>query len=283
MRQPGDLPTVFSGVNAEFLEDLYQQYLRQPDAFDADWQQFFASLPDGSGNGGAHPVEDGNHGSPATAALSSTTPSSTTLPSGTLPSASGALLEDEASLDKQSKVNQLINTYRSFGHTRANLDPLGRNHMKNPPDLSLAFFGLNEADLEESYSTGTVVAPPTATLRGILEQMQATYCGSVGAEFMFIRDHAQRRWLREAMEGSWNQPQFDRQTKLAILTKLAHAEMFEKYLHTKFVGQKRFSLEGAETLIVMMDALVEEAAELGVETVVLVARGHGGFLEPAAI
>jgi 2-oxoglutarate dehydrogenase E1 component len=140
--------------------------------------------------------------------------------------------------------------------------------MKNPPDLSLAHFGLNEADLDEMFSTGTLVAPPLATLREILQQLQQTYCGAVAAEFMYIRDHAQRRWLRETMEGCRNQPQLDKATKLHILSKLAHAELLEKFLHTKFVGQKRFSLEGAETLIVMLDALAEEAAELGAETIV---------------
>ena len=250
MRHPGDLPTACSGVNAEFLEDLYQQYLQQPDAFDAEWRRFFTSLQNGAGNGGAA-------GAPAQGQV------------GAAGAEQAAPADDEASLSKQAKVHQLINTYRNFGHTRARLDPLGRPHMKNPPDLSLAYFGLNEAHLGESFSTGTLVAPPMASLNDILEQMEQTYCGSVGAEFMFIRDHAQRSWLREAMEGSWNQPRFDKPTKLQILTKLAHAEMFEKFLHTKFVGQKRFSLEGSETLIVMLDAMVEEAAELGVEAVVI--------------
>ena len=150
--------------------------------------------------------------------------------------------ESERALDAQSKVHQLINTFRNFGHTRARLDPLGRPHMKNPPDLSLAFFGLGEAHLDMTFSAGTVMGPPMAPLRDILRQMEQTYCGPVGAEFMFIRDHAQRRWLRETMEGSCNRPAVDRKTKHHLLGKVASAEMFEKFLHTKFVGQKRFSL-----------------------------------------
>ena len=252
MGHPGDFPTVFSGVNAEFLEDLFRKYQQAPESFDDGWRHFFAWLQNGGGNGAMQAARAERPGI-----------------NGALQAAqAGQAEEGEAALGKQAKVHQLINTYRSFGHTRAALDPLGRPHMKNPPDLSLAYFGLNEAHLNESFSTGTLVAPPMATLGNILEQVQHTYCGAVGAEYMFMRDHAQRAWLREAMEGSWNEPRFDKESKLRILTKLAHAELFEKFLHTKFVGQKRFSLEGAETLIVMLDALVDESAELGAETVV---------------
>ncbi|MCZ6729765.1 MAG: 2-oxoglutarate dehydrogenase E1 component [SAR324 cluster bacterium] len=248
MRSPEDFPTVFSGVNAEFLENLFRQYQDAPESFSEEWRRFFAWMQNGGGKvAQARPAAGG----------------------GAEPALRQRPLDDaEGSLSKQSKVHQLINTYRNFGHTGARLDPLGRPHMQNPPDLSLAYFGLNEADLDESFSTGTLVAPPLASLRDILQQVSQTYCGSVGAEFMYIRDHAQRSWLREAMEGSWNQPRFDKESKIRILSKLAHAEMFEKFLHTKFVGQKRFSLEGAETLIVMLDALVEEGSELGVDTVV---------------
>jgi len=255
MQTPGDFRSIISGGNAEFLEDLFKKYQEQPDSFSAEWQQFFIWLQNGSGTvvplvaRGASPEGPG--------AVVPTSP------------AAEALTPDEVALNKQAKVHQLIQTYRNFGHTRADLDPLGRAHMKNPPDLSLAFFGLNEADLDEKFSTGTVVAPPMETLRRIVEQMEATYCGSVGAEFMMIRDHNQRRWLRELMEGTWNKPKFDKLIKTDILTKLAQAELFERFLHTKFVGQKRFSLEGAETLIVMLDAMVEECAELGATTIVL--------------
>ncbi len=248
MRNPADSPTVFSGGNAEFLEEMFQEFLRAPEGFDAEWREFFASVQNG-------PAERGGNGAGGKEARP--VPGAPKTP------------DDARALDAQSKVHQLINTYRNFGHTGARLDPLGRPHMKNPPDLSLAFFGLNEAHLDESFSTGTLVAPPLATLREILDQVRQTYCRSVGAEFMFTRDHAQRRWLREAMEGTRNRPNLDKATKQHILTKLAHAELFERFLHTKFVGQKRFSLEGAESLIVMLDAVVEEGAELGVETVAM--------------
>ena len=250
MRDPHELPTVLSGSNAEFLERLYEQFVAQPDSVAPEWREFFEGLQNGGGNGSAL--------AGAAAARA-----------GQPRHLEG--LEGEvavADLTKQSAVFQLINSYRSFGHTRAQLDPLGRPHMRNAPDLSLAYFGLNEADLELPFSTGTLVARPVEPLRSIFEQLTHTYCGPVGAEYMPIRNQAQRRWLQEAMEGSWNDPRFDGGTRRQVLTKLAHAEMFEKFLHTKFVGQKRFSLEGAESLIVMLDGLVEEAAELGAEEVV---------------
>ncbi|HKJ00470.1 MAG TPA: 2-oxoglutarate dehydrogenase E1 component [bacterium] len=250
MRDPEELPTVLSGSNAEFLEHLFEQYLAQPDSVGPEWRDFFEGLQNGAGNGHAPAAQGG-----AAAAAPRV---------GHLEGLEGEI----ADLGKQSAVFQLINSYRTFGHTRARLDPLGKPHMPNAPDLSLAYFGLNEADLDKTFSTGTMVAPPIEPLRTIFDQLTRTYCGAVGAEYMPIRNQAQRRWLQEAMEGSWNEPRFDKETRRDILTKLAHAELFEKFLHTKFVGQKRFSLEGAESLIVMLDGLVEEAAELGAEEIV---------------
>ena len=260
MTRPQDLPTVLSGVNSEFLEDLYQQYLRAPDTFDPQWRTFFELLPNGGsarrGNGRAAPPE--------------VVPEST--------SGIGELYGDRG---KQSCVFQLINNYRVFGHTRARLDPLGRQHMHRPPDLSLQYFGLSEDDLNETFSTGTLVAPPALSLREILDQVSQTYCGTVGVEYMMVRDQSQRRWLQQTMEQTWNKPRFDRETKARILDMLSRAEVFEKFLHTKFVGQKRFSLEGAETLIPMLDGLVEEAAECGVQEVVL-GMAHRGRLNVLA-
>ena len=240
-----DLQMILSGANAEFLEELYRDYQANPENFDGSWAEFFTDLPVESENGGSQ------HAAPRFIATMDELP------------------PEAESLGKQSKVFQLINNYRVFGHTRAKLDPLGRPHMDAPPDLSLQYFGLSEDDLGQSFSTGTLVGEPMAKLSDIYEQLVQTYCGSVGAEYMPIRDHEQRRWLQVAMESVSNKPVYDRETRWNILEKLTHAELLEKFLHTKFVGQKRFSLEGAETLIVMLDAIVEEGAMLGAEEVVL--------------
>ena len=258
MGDPEDLQTMLSGVNAEFLEHHYRQFLEQPESVAPEWREFFDRMQNGDWAATGAPAARGAPG-PGVEAMEGS----------------------EADLNKQSAVFRLINTYRTFGHTRANLDPLGRPHMEDAPDLSLAYFGLNEADLDKPFSTGTLVAKPVETLRAILDQVEHTYRRTVGVEYMPIRNQAQRRWLQEAMEGSWNNPKFSTESKKQILSKLAHAELFEKFLHTKFVGQKRFSLEGAETLIVMLDGLVEEAAELGAEELVI-GMPHRGRLNTLA-
>src|SRR5579863_2247580 len=178
MIDPQSRPTALSGVNAEFLEALYQQYLQQPNAFDPEWQQFFATLPapgsvQPAGNG--HPV--------------SSEQEERDEPARRLAEGAQAVMGD-----KQGAVFNLIANYRAFGHTKAKLDPLGQPHMPRGPDLSLAFFGLNEADLDEEFSTGTLVGKPKAKLREIWDVLNQTYCGSVAAEYMPIRNHAQRRW-----------------------------------------------------------------------------------------
>jgi 2-oxoglutarate dehydrogenase E1 component len=258
MSDPQSRPTALSGVNAEFLEALYQQYLEQPGAFDAEWQQFFANLPQLGTNGGALARIDTQDERDEPARRLYDAPQSTIG-------------------DKQAAVFNLINNYRAFGHTKAQLDPLGQPHMPGSPDLSLAFFGLNEADLDQEFSTGTLVGPPKAKLRDIWAHVNQTYCGHVGVEYMAIRNHSQRRWLQEAMEGSRNTPRFDAETKKQVLTKLVHAEHLEKFLHTKFVGQKRFSLEGGDSMIPLLDDLIQSGGQQGVEECVI-GMAHRGRL-----
>lgn len=141
--------------------------------------------------------------------------------------------------------------------------------MRHPPELSPGHFGLEPEDLECHFGTGTLCASPIASLREILRQLRHTYCRTIGAEYMPIRDYAQRRWLQEQMERSWNDPQLPSEQQLHILTWLTQAEQFEKFLHTQFVGQKRFSLEGSESLNVILNGIVEEAARLDVSEIVL--------------
>ena len=262
MRDSEELPTLLSGVNAEFLEHLFQQFLEQPESVEPEWREFFHQLLNGDGD------------VPVAAARAAPAP-------GGVTRQREGLQGEIADLGKQSAVFQLINSYRTFGHTRARLDPLGRPHMIDAPDLSLAHVGLNETDLDRTFSAGTLAGSPVETLRNIFHQLNQTYCRSVGADYMLIRNEEQRRWLEQAMEQCWNEPKYDRETKRQILTKLAHAELLEKFLHTKFIGQKRFSLEGAETLIVMLDGMVEEAAELGAEELVI-GMPHRGRLNTLA-
>src|SRR5439155_12506546 len=138
------------------------------------------------------------------------------------------------------------------------------------PLLELSVFGLEEADLDRTFDTSMFLGvPPRATLRELLAALRETYCRTIGVEYVHIQDTRIRRWLQERMEPRRNQPNFDRAKKLNILRQLHYAENFERFMHSRYVGQKRFSLEGAETLIPILEAIVERAPDQGVREIVL--------------
>jgi 2-oxoglutarate dehydrogenase E1 component len=177
----------------------------------------------------------------------------------------------------QARVAALVNAYRVRGHLYANLDPLGLSEQPDASELFLERYGLAHVDQDTLFSTGDLAGPPTATLREILERLSDTYTRSIGVEFTFLEDREARTWLQEAMESTRNRIALSRDEQLRILTKLTDAEIFEQFLHTKFIGAKRFSVEGAESVIPMLDLLIERSAELGVEEVVL-GMAHRGRL-----
>jgi 2-oxoglutarate dehydrogenase E1 component len=177
-------------------------------------------------------------------------------------------------------VSQLINAYRVRGHLFARVDPL-RLEPAAPPQLQLANFDLSEADLDRTFSTIDMPGPKTATLRAIIAQLETTYCRSIGVEFAHLEDPEERLWLQERMESTQNRLRLDRQEQVHILTKLTDAEIFEQFIHKNYVGAKRFSLEGAESLIPLLDLLVEMAGQQGVEEIVL-AMAHRGRLNVLA-
>jgi 2-oxoglutarate dehydrogenase E1 component len=185
-------------------------------------------------------------------------------------------------LDTEAQIGivRLVDAYRDLGHFVAHLDPLSE-----PPAthalLELPEFGLDEADLDRTFDTSTFVGLPRATLRELLAVLRETYCRTIGVEYMHIQDTRIRRWLQERMEPRRNEPNFGRRRKLRILMNLHFAELFEKFLHTRYVGQKRFSLEGSETLIPLLDAIVEKAADMGVREIVL-GMAHRGRLNVLA-
>lgn len=173
-------------------------------------------------------------------------------------------------------INRLIYAYRDLGHFLAHLDPLSERRTSHPL-LSLREFNLSENDLDRSFDTSSVVGLPSATLRQLIAVLRETYCRSIGVEYMHIQDTRIRRWLQERMEPRRNQPNLSRRRKLRLLMDLSFAEMFESFLHTRFVGQKRFSLEGAETLIPILEAIVEKSASSGVREIVM-GMAHRGRL-----
>jgi multifunctional 2-oxoglutarate metabolism enzyme len=184
---------------------------------------------------------------------------------------------------KEAGIMQLINAYRVRGHLIADLDPLGSEPSYHP-ELDPETYGLTIWDLDREFLTGTLgqavgEAGPkhVATLREILETLRGTYCGKVGAEYMNIQEPQQKRWLQQRMEPEANRWQLDHETRVRILRNLIAAEEFEHFLHSRFVGQKRFALEGAETAAAILEEIIEKAAEGNVEEIV-VGMAHRGRL-----
>lgn len=181
---------------------------------------------------------------------------------------------------KQAKVLQLINMYRVRGHLLADLDPLGTRAVYHP-ELDPSSFNLTVWDLDRHFVTGGFGALKTATLREVINILQKTYCDKIGVEYMHIQNPAEKVWLQSKMEPSKNSPSFGRDVKKNILDKLIKAELFENFVHTKFVGHKRFSLEGSETLIPVIDTILNQASERGIDEIVL-GMSHRGRLNVLA-
>jgi len=247
-------PNLPSLANADVIEASYQAWLAEPNSVDPTWRAFFQGFTLGS---------NGNSPAAALAGASRDT------------SQSHANVPIIDSL-KQSRVHQLINAYRSLGHLEAHLDPLGDRPPPHPK-LSLAQFGLGEADLETSFDIGTYLGGGQMKLRDILIALRTTYCDRIGVEYTHIQDVEVRQWLESRMEASRNQPDFSKAEKIRILRRVHKAELFERFLHTKYVGQKRFSLEGGETMVAAVDSIIEHSPKVGVEEVVM-GMAHRGRL-----
>ena len=181
---------------------------------------------------------------------------------------------------RQTGIVRLVYAYRDLGHFQARLDPLG-DEPPGHPLLDLHHFGLSDADLDATFDASAFLGLGQATLRELLAALRDTYCRSIGVEFMHIQDTNVRHWLMDRMEPRRNRPDAALRQKLRILMELHYAELFEKFLHTRFVGQKRFSLEGAETLLPLLDALVEKGPDLGVQEMVI-GMAHRGRLNVLA-
>jgi 2-oxoglutarate dehydrogenase E1 component len=180
----------------------------------------------------------------------------------------------------QASVIRLIDAYRDLGHLLARLDPLN-DPPTNHPLLELSEFGLGEGDLNTTFDASHFVGLERVTLRELLSALRKTYCGTIGVEYMHIQDTRIRRWLQERMEPRRNHPQLQKRQKFRTLLELHFAELFEKFLHTRYVGQKRFSLEGSETLIPILDVIVERAAESGAREIIM-GMTHRGRLNVLA-
>jgi len=233
-------------ANAEYIEQLYSQYQQDPDSVEEQWKLFFAGFELGLGR-------------PTPAAIAS---------KGEFGTLSGR---------RSDGTGDLVHSYRELGHFVAKLDPLG-NHRPHHPLLTIEEFGFSStADMDRQVGSGGFLGKTDGSLRDLLEKLQLTYSGNIGVEYMDIPDKDQRAWLQERMEPVYNQPEFSGEEKKRTLNLLLAAQEFEQFLHTKYIGQKRFSLEGGEAVIPLLETLIEEGANLGVEEVVM-GMAHRGRL-----
>src|SRR5438270_11547712 len=264
------------GVNQVFVEDQYEKWRNNPAAVDEQWQQYFARL----------------HGLPSVPPLQTSAWSQPPAPVTAPPPVAmpieghfgGALIDIGAheqdrlrAEELQERVAEMINAYRIRGHLFANLDPLGL--LQPPaPELEPEHFGLSEAEFDHPFAPGDFAPGESElTLREILARLKRTYCRTIGVEYMHGEDPAIKRWLQERMEAAQNTPTLSREEKLRILARLTDAETLETFLHKKYIGKKRFSLEGAESLIPLLDWLIDEFGKLSGEEIVL-GMAHRGRL-----
>ena len=267
--------SLFFGANAPYVEELYEQYLADPTSVPENWRKQFDGLPNTPGNTAkdvAHtPVieafaERAKQGAGRVAYLNV-----------------GGGLANAGSDDKRSlKVLQFIRAHRVLGSRHSSLDPLKRSERMPVPELELSYYGLSDADLDAEFSFGSWQGringqAERAKLRDIVAAVKKTYCGYVGVEYMYISNTQEKRWIQNHFESIQSQPSLNTEEKQFLLERLTAAETLEKYLHTRYVGQKRFSLEGGETLIPLLDDLIQSAGEKGVKEVVL-GMAHRGRL-----
>ncbi len=249
------------GANAAYIEDLYEQYLAAPDSVGPKWKQYFDEFKGREAGDVPHSVIADAVATAGKQARRGQAASATT---GT---------GDE----RERNVGRLITAYRSRGHLAAKIDPLDMLVHPDAPDLSLGFHRLSDADLGTEFSTGGVAGKDRMKLGDLLGTLQATYTGPIGAEFMHIADAEQRRFMYDRLEAAAGKFGRTAEDKKRILERLTAAEGLERYLGTKYVGQKRFSLEGSDSLIPMMDHLIRHAGSDGVKEMVI-GMAHRGRL-----
>jgi len=242
-------------AHTSYFAELYDKYLINPDSVEPSWRAFFQGFDFGAENS-SEVVDD--------------------LQMATLSVAGGQEVEVPETLQKEFQVVRLIDGYRTRGHLFTKTNPV-RERRRYFPTLALENFGLGEVDLDTLFTAGEILGIGPSTLRQIISHLTSIYCDAIGVEYMYIRNPERVEWIQNWLNVNDNHPKFDADRKKHILKKLNEAVSFEGFLHTKYVGQKRFSLEGNESLIPALDAVVEKAAEMGVEQFVM-GMAHRGRL-----
>lgn len=247
-----------SGGNVSYIEELYETFLQDPQAVDVEWRNFFESLPKVTANGDVSHAQIRNY----------------FLDLARHPQPSIKLSTDVITQRKQIDVEYLIDAYRKFGHLAAKLDPLesSRPHV---PELDLSYHNLSQADFNLQFRAPDLMSTPSSTLKDIYTKLQNVYCNTIGIEYMYIRDPEERKWIQQRVEQA--RREFSNEEKRHILQQLIAADGLEKYLGSKYVGQKRFALEGGDTLIPMLQKIVQESSDLNVKSIVM-CMAHRGRL-----
>ena len=251
----------FSFLNAAhtaYFAELYDQYLQFPDSVEPSWRAFFQGFDFGKGLSVVEETETSSE-------------NKTIAEPG-----NGTVVNVPDNVLKEFQVVQLIDGYRTRGHLFTRTNPV-RERRKYEPTLDIENFGLEQSDLETEFSAGEILGLGTTSLKNIIQHLKNIYCESIGIEYMYIRKPEEIQWIQQKLNVNENHPQFSKDQKKHILKKLNEAVSFEGFLHTKYVGQKRFSLEGGESLIPALDALIEAAAEKGVKEFVM-GMAHRGRL-----
>ena len=241
-----DRYSFLNAVHPSYIAELYDKYLQYPDTVEPSWRAFFQGFDFGIENGSLEALGIEQNGQ---------------MPEGYL---------------KEFQVIKLIDGYRSRGHLFTKTNPV-RERRKYTPKLDIENFGLSQDDMQTPFKAGEILGLGEATLEKIIDHLNEIYCDSIGIEYMYIRKPEEIQWIQDKLNINENQPKFSEDQKKHILKKLNEAVAFESFLHTKYVGQKRFSLEGGESLIPGLDALIESAAEKGVEEFVM-GMAHRGRL-----
>ncbi len=261
--------TYLFGGNAPYVEEMYESYLANPGSVPDSWREYFDALQHVPATDGSN-AKDVPH-LPVINAFAERAKAGGTQ----VVQASGA---DSELGRKCTAVQELIAAYRNVGARWADLDPLKRAERPNIPELEPSFYGFTDADMETVFNTSnTFFGKETMPLRELLNALRETYCGTIGAEYMYITDQGQKRWWQQKLESTRAKPQLSAEQKKHVLERLTAAEGLERFLHTKYVGQKRFSLEGGESFIVAMDELVNQAGKQGVQEIVI-GMAHRGRL-----
>ena len=257
------------GGNAPYVEELYEAYLDNPGSVPDNWRAYFDALQNVPAVDGTE-ARDVAHAPVVESFAQRAKAGAFALKASTT---------DLAVARKQVHVQSLIAAYRFLGSRWADLDPLKRAERPKIPELEPAFYDLTESDMDITFSaTNTYfTTAEQMTLRQIVQALRETYCGTIGAEFMHITDPAEKRWWQERLESTRGKPNFTVEKKKHILDRVTAAEGLERYLHTKYVGQKRFSLEGGESFIAAMDEVVRRGGESGVQEIVI-GMAHRGRL-----